>query len=298
MNDSLEVLKKIYKPYKYTLLNKCTMLESTSGNIVVKKKGNVNIGELYSYLNSRGFTNYPKLIEDNRDDINVFEYINDVDTPIDQKSSDLINLISSLHNKTSFTKEVTEDKYKEIYENILANILYKEKFYNDLIEASEDNVFPSPAQMLLLTNSFKIFESIEFCKKELEEWYSMVSNVKEERVSLIHNNLKLDHYLRNVKDYLISWDKACIDTPILDLVNFYRSDMMKINFGPLLKKYLSNYSLNEHELKLFFILIVMPDLVDLNKSEFVNVKQIRTVLDYIFKTEELVRPYYSKEEKE
>ena len=42
----------------------------------------------------------------------------------------------------------------------------------------------------------------------------------------------------------------------------------------------------------------MPDLVDLNKSEFVNVKQIRTVLDYIFKTEELVRPYYSKEEKE
>ena len=61
---------------------------------------------------------------------------------------------------------------------------------------------------------------------------------------------------------------------------------------------ISNDSLNEHELKLFFLLIVMPDLVDLNKSEFVNVKQIRTVLDYIFKTEELVRPYYSKKEKE
>ena len=75
MKNSLEVLKQIYKPYKYTIIGKCTLLESTSGNIIVKQKGSSDIRSLYNYLKIRNFNNFPKLIEDNRSDINVFEYI-------------------------------------------------------------------------------------------------------------------------------------------------------------------------------------------------------------------------------
>lgn len=296
MKNSIEVLKKIYKPYKYTIKNSCTMLESTTGNIIIKEKGKTNIKELFSYLNSRNFDKFPKLIEDNRSDVNVFEYIEDIEMPIEQKMSDLISVVANLHNKTTYHKEVTADKYKEIYENILNNIIYKEKIYEELILFAEDEVFPSPSNQLLLTNSSKIFDCLSFCKSELEEWYSLVKENHKERVALIHNNLKLEHFLRNKQEYLISWDNAVVDTPILDVVTLYRNESLKVNFSEILKEYLNSYELTDEELKLLFILIVIPDEVNVNNQEITNVQNIRRLLDYIYKTEELIRPYYAKQE--
>jgi len=298
MNNSIDVLKKIYKPYRYTLLGKCTLLESTSGNIIIKEKGNVNISELFNYLKARNFNKFPKLIEDNRDDVNVYEYVSDVAFPKDQKMNDLIETIADLHNKTSYKKEVTDDKFKEIYENILANILYKENFYNELVNIAEDSIFPSPSSQILLINSSKIFSALDFSKRELEEWFRLVSEKKKQKVSLIHGNLKLEHYIRNENEYLISWDNSKIDTPILDLVKLYQNEGLNVDFSEKFEKYLSHYSLDDDELKLFFILIAIPLEVNLNNIEIDNVKQIRTVIDYVFKTEELIRPYYAKDKKE
>ena len=294
--NSVEVLKQIYKPYKYTIIGKCTFLESTSGNIVIKDKGKTNIRELFGYLASRNFNCFPKLIEDNRSDVNVYEYIMDVEMPKDQKMDDLIELVASLHNKTSYSKEVTLDKYKEIYENIMANILYKENFYNELIRLSEDSVFPSPSSQLLLVNSSKIFASLDFSKKELENWYNQVSDKKKQRVSLIHNNLKLEHYLKNDSDYLISWENSKIDTPVLDLVTLYRNECLNVDFSDKLNKYLQSFSLSEDEIILFFVLIIIPNEINLNDTEFNNVVEIRRLIDYVFKTEDLIRSYYSKNE--
>ena len=36
--NKLETLKSIYKPYRYTIKGKCTILETTNGNYVIKKK--------------------------------------------------------------------------------------------------------------------------------------------------------------------------------------------------------------------------------------------------------------------
>lgn len=298
MKNSLEILKQIYKPYRFTIMGKCTLLESTSGNFIVKENNDKNINELFNYLKSRNFTNFPKLVENNRSDVNVYEFVEDFNIPKEQKMDDLINIVASLHDKTSFSKEVTNDKFKEIYENILSNILYKEKFYSDLVLLAEDCVFPSPSNQLLLINSSKIFSSLDFCKKELEEWYSLVENKKKQKVSLVHNNLKLEHFIKNDKDYLISWDKAKIDTPVLDLVTLYRNEWYTIDFFDKLNKYLNYYQLDEDELKLFYLLIIIPDEIDLNKNELLNVKDVRYLIDYIFKTEELARSYYSKDKKE
>ena len=53
---------------------------------------------------------------------------------------------------------------------------------------------------------------------------------------------------------------------------------------------LNSYELTDEELKLLFILIVIPDEVNLNNQEITNVQNIRHLLDYIYKTEELIRP--------
>ena len=69
-NRSLRVLKDIYKPYRYTISGRAHILESTSGNVVVKEKEK-DLRSLYQYLESRGFSSYPALLDDSREGVNV-----------------------------------------------------------------------------------------------------------------------------------------------------------------------------------------------------------------------------------
>ena len=293
MKDSIEVLTKIYKPYKVSIKGNVKILECTSGKYVVKEKCNKCIRELYNYLNSRSFNYYPKLISDNRDSINVYEYIEDVSIDDEQKLYDLINVISLLHNKTSYYKEVTNDKVKSIYEELLGRVVFMEEYFNKLIYEIEDNIFVSPSNNLILNNSSKIFESMTFLKNEIEEWYKISIDSNKMRVSLVHNNLSLDHYIKNDNDYLISWDNYIIDSPIIDIVKLYKSIYLDMDFSESLRIYLEKFPLNESEKKLLFIMLVMPDEINLSNDELKNVYNVRKYLDYIYKTENLIKSYYS-----
>lgn len=297
MTRSLDILKDIYKPLKYTIKGKTTILETTSGNFVVKEKSN-DLRELYKYLESRSFNYFPKLVDSSRRDVNVFEYVTGTDMPSEQKAEDLINLVSLLHNKTSYFKEVSEDKYQEVYENVLSNINYLKEYYNNIYEIYFLEEFLSPDKYMLMRNIYKIFAALGFCENELNVWYDLVKEEKKQRVSVIHNNLETNHFIKGEKDYLISWDNAKVDSPILDLINFYKKEYFNYDFSVLLKEYLARYSLSEAELKLFFIIISLPPKIELGDNIFENCKNIRYDLDYIFKTEELTRPYYSKQEEE
>lgn len=291
--NSLDLVTKIYKPYKVTKISNATILKCTNGTYVVKNKKNKDIKELYKYLNSRDFHYYPLLVEDNRSDINVFEYVEDNSIDNEQKLFDLINLVSLLHNKTSYYKEVTNDKIKEIYEELLGRTIYMEEYFNKIIFNIEDDIFVSPSSNLLLNNSSKIFESLVFLKKEIDEWYKITIDSDKMRVCLVHNNLNLDHYIKSDKDYLISWDNYIIDSPIIDIVKLYKNIYINMNFSEALKLYMEKFSLNDSEKKLLFIMLVMPDEINLTNDEIKNVVTIRKYLDYIYKTENLIRPYYS-----
>ncbi len=292
--NSIDLLTKIYKPYKVSIKGKTKIFNCTSGNYVIKEKKNKDIKELYNYLSSRNFMYYPKLIEDNRDEVNVYEYVEDNSIDEEQKLIDLIKLISLLHSKTSYYKEITNDKVKEIYEELLGRVEYMEEYFNKIIYNIEDNIFVSPSGNLLLNNSSKIFESLTFLKNEIEEWYKLSIDSDKMRVCLVHNNLELDHYIKNKDEYLISWDNYIIDTPILDIVKLYKNVYITKNFSEALKIYLEKFPLNENEKKLLFIMLVMPNELNLTNDELNNVNTVRKYLDYIYKTENLIRPYYSK----
>ncbi len=292
--NSIDILTKIYKPYKVSVKGNTKIFNCTSGNYVIKNKKNKNIKELYKYLNSRSFKYYPKLIEDNRDEVNVFEYVEDNSIDNEQKLIDLINLISLLHSKTSYYKEITNDKIKEIYEELLGRVEYLEEYLNKIIYEIEDNVFVSPSGNLILINSSKIFSLLTFLKNEIEEWYKISIDTNKMRVSIVHNNLELDHYIKNENEYLISWDNYIIDSPILDIVKLYKNVYLTMDFSNPLKVYMEKFPLNENEKKLLFIMLVMPDEINLTNNELKNISIVRKYLDYIYKTENLIRPYYSK----
>ncbi len=298
MSRTLDVLKKVYKPLRVTLKGKATILETTSGKFLVKDKNNKDIKKVFNYLKSRNFDCFPSLVDDNRVDLNVYEYIDDVDMPKEQKGLDMVDVVAMLHSKTTYYKTVSEDKYKEIYENILNNINYLTSYYNKLFSRIENQIYMAPSSYLLIRNSSKIMASLDFAKEQLDEWYEKAKTKNKERVSLIHNKLSTDHFIRGDKGYLISWEDAKIDTPVLDLVTFYKNEYFNIDFETILEKYLQKSPLQEDEKKLFFILISLIPEIKLTDNEFINCKNVRMSLDYLYITESLIRPYYAIKEEE
>jgi len=297
--NRLESLKSLYKPYRYTIRGNCTILETTSGNFVVKKKPkNKDLIQIFNYLKSRNFDYFPNIFTNNtRDDSYVYEYIEDKSDINPQKGEDLINLVALLHSKTSYNKEVTEEVYKEIYEDIKNNILYLKDYYLKYYELYIHDIYMPPSKYLFVRNYSKIMSALNFSEEELDNWYSLVNEKKNERISLIHNNLSLEHHIRSDKDYLVSWDKAKFDTPILDLVKLYQNDFWDLEFSSLYEKYLSVNSLSDSEQKLFFIIISLVPEIDFEGTEFDCAKNMRKKLDYIFKTEQFLAPYYSTDTK-
>ena len=289
MNNALEEIKTTYKPYRLTKKKKVTIIDSTSGSYVIKEKSSNQVSRAYNYLISRNFDYFPHLANANRDDVNVFEYIDEVEEPKEQKAEDMIELVALLHNKTTYYKEITEDKYKEIYDNLKNNILYTKNYYDNLYNIYIEEIYPSPSHYLLIRNICKIFSALDYAEDLLDNWYDAAKNDLKERVAFIHNNLETDHFIRSDKSYLISWENSKIDSPILDLITFYQKEYMNLDFETILNKYLKSYPLKDNEKNLFFIVISIPPIINMSENELATTKDIRKKLDYIFKTEKLIK---------
>lgn len=291
--NSLELVNALYKPYRITKLGSSTVIDSMDGKFVIKPKGKQDVKELFNYLKIRNFDCFPELVDDSRSDINIYEYVEDVSYPKDQKAVDMIKTVADLHNKTSYSKEVREDKYKEIYDTLKGNLAFFKEKYTTIVDEIEEHIFMSPSEYLFIRNSSKLFSQIAFCEDKIDEWYDMVKDKRETRVSVVHNNLSLDHFLKSNKGALISWDASSIDSPIIDFYNFYSKEALNVEFGAILKEYLKNMDLHDDEKALLFILLCMPKDIDFADDEFHSCEKISSFFDYIYRTEWLVRPYYA-----
>lgn len=295
MENNLKNIINKYKAKKITLKNSAKIIENENTRLVIKKD-NPNILDTYNYLLSRSFDYFPKIIyKDN--DYNVYEYVEDVNEPSEQRILDIITLTSILHSKTTFYKEVDIDNYKYLYETINKKLEYLFNYYNDIITLIEKSIYMSPSNYIIARNINKIFETINYCKYEVDSWYELIKDKRKIRVVNIHNNLSLDHYIKNDKPYLISWNKNKIDMPIYDLLTLYKKYYLDFDFYELFNYYESRYPLTNEERKMLFILMSIPEKLVLDSSEYKNSIKCRKFFDYIYKTKDLINEYKSIKDK-
>lgn len=274
------------KGLKYKRLGNSVVVDD---KYIVKK--NKKKDYILNYLDNRNFTYYPH-IYDKDDNYEILEYIKDGNIPKEQKMNDLIKLVSVLHNKTTYYKEVDEADFKKLYEDILNNLEYLEEYYLDLISLIESKVFFSPPEHLLATNITLIFDSINYSRNMTYKWYEMISKKTHKmRVSVIHNNLSLDNYIKNNKDYLTNWDKSKIDIPIFDLYKLYIRNYSDFDFFDILNNYEKEYPLKDEELLLFYILISMPNKIEFDDTNYNLCIKIEKEVDKLLKSSDLISSY-------
>ena len=270
-------------PTRYEKLGSVSIATTNDGKYVFKDK-KIDT-KVLDYLKSRNFDYMPRFINDIKDDdYQITEYLTGFDIPKERQILDMIDLVALLHSKTTHYKEVDLNDYETIYEDIDNNLEYLYGYYTDVITVIESKVFMSPSEYLLARNINIIYDSIDSCKQRLESWHSLVKDKRKRRDVVLHNNLKLDHFIRNENSYLISWDKAKIGSPVFDLYKLYLNHALDFDFDAVFKEYESNYPLTDEERSLLFTLISMPRLILFNETEYQMCYRISHEIDIIYKT--------------
>lgn len=282
--------KKLFEKYDLAPISirkskKIDILNTINYKYVVKAGNNNNI---YDYLKIRNFNNFIYPITDNSDSYEITRYIEDIEVPIEQRIEDLIYLTSILHVKTTFYKTIDMDYIKEIYEEQLKKQEYLYNYYLTLQDMIEIEVYMSPSHYLLIRNISDFYKCIRKSKEYIDRWYELIKDKKKMRYSMTHGNLDKSHIIENSDIYLISWNKARINSPVFDLANLYRLNQDKIDIFDLLDIYQTKYALKEEEKCLLFSLILLPTKLEIKDTEFKNVKETRRVVEYIDNVKKLL----------
>lgn len=253
----------------------------------VSKKRNDELLELYEYLTISNFDKFPKVIEVDDNYIRS-EYIESAKYHEVTPGIELIKTMAELHSKTVFYKDISKNKHKEVYDKILSNIEYLKDYYEEIIENIESEIYMSPSHYLFARNYSVILGSLRYSEEELKKWFNIVKDKTTERVCIVHNNIRKEHFIKGDKNYLISWEKHLVDTPILDLYKYYKTEGFKLNFNLLFTEYKNNFNLLPEEEKLFKILISLPPKMNFIDNELENTIYIKDSLKYIYDSYKIV----------
>ena len=275
---------------KITIKKNVKIIDTGNYKLVIKKRAK-NLEELFKYLESRGFSNFPKIIYSTYN-YDIYEYIENIEIPKEEKALDLIKTIASLHNKTTYHKEIDENYYKELYENIHNNIDYLYDYYNSIATIIEKEEYMSPSNYLFIRNLSKLFQSLNYCKTNIDKWYKIIHEKKRIRLVNLHNNLSISHLLLNNKPYLISWSKSKKDLPIYDLIKLYKKYYSRLDFCDLLNNYETRYPLLEEEKILFFCIISIPEKLNFDDTEYNLCVKVKKFYEYLNTTEKLINDYF------
>ena len=260
------------------------IVRTNKGKFVVKNNSNNNY--IFDYLNTRAFIFYPEIVIN--DKYLVTKYIEDRIIPKEQKINDITDLMSLLHNKTSYYKNIT-DEYLTMYDDLENDYNYLYEYYEKIINDIDNSIFLSPSKYLIARNITLILDSLNLGRNYLEKWREKTNKLDKMRVSVVNNNLSLSNYKRNDKPYIINWNKSKIDIPIFDLYNFNNNEDIDIN--EVLKRYEKKYPLKNGEKELLMVLLFMPNKIDLNSNEYNMCKNINKEINRLIKVHKLNLEY-------
>lgn len=274
---------------------KIKIIDTDKGKFVLKRCSSKEKG-LYEYLQNKNF--HYLLDKEELDDYNVYPYIHEIKEEQEEKAIDLIYILSILHNKTLFYRNIVIDQVKEVYEEYTNRLDYLNYYYHDLQDVIEQKVYMSPAEYLLIRNISLIYSALNYSKSNLKMWYEEKMNQKKERVVLLHNRPSLDHILIGEDKKLISWDHYTKGSPIFDFLYFYKKNYLEVEMTSLFQMYQSRFSYTSDEFLLFFSLISVPEKIEFTSNHYQNTVQVYHIIKYAEKTKDFVLKEDKKNQEE
>ena len=258
------------------------IINTDKGKFVIKEKKS-NLKEIYDYLNIKKYYSYLPITNDYNDSYELYPFVEEVNTDNSSKAVDMVYELAMLHVKTTTYEEVNLDEIKKLYEETNKRIDYLYKYYLDLQDYIESNVYMAPAEYLLIRNISMVYRLLGFSKNKLNSWYQATEKLKKQRYVLLNNNLKLDHFLEGESNYFINWNKAKRGNVIYDFLNFFHNNYLELDMKSLYDLYQSKYRFTKDEEDLFLALLAIPEEITLRNTNYINTLKVKNLVIYLNK---------------
>ena len=258
------------------------IINTNKGKFVIKEKKS-NLKEIYDYLNVKKYYSYLPITNDYNDSYELYPFVEEVNTDNSSKAVDMVYELAMLHVKTTTYEEVNLDEIKKLYEDTNKRIDYLYKYYLDLQDYIESNVYMAPAEYLLIRNISIIYQLLRFSKEKLDAWYQEKEKLKKERYVLLNNNLKLDHFLEGENNYFINWSKARRGIVVYDFLNFFHNNYLELDMKSLYDLYQTKYPFTKDEENLFLALLAIPSEINFKNSNYINTIKVKNLVVYLNK---------------
>lgn len=276
---------------KLTYLDKYVIVDTDDEKYLLKMKDS-NKRDIFDYLKQIRYDYYMPLENDYNDYYELYPYYEDTISEKYHKAKELVYALAILHLKTTTYVDYNHDDLKEIYEKYSEKIDNLMKYYLDLQDYLEGIDFLSPAQFLLITNISKFYSLLRVSKYKLDKWFQIKGeNVRE---VLLINNVSLDNFRVGEKCYFLDYKNATKGLVVYDLVDFYKNEVLNVDFPSLFNFYNSKYQLMEDEIDLFLSLISIPEKIVFSKDNYQDTLKIRKIIKYI----DVTFSFVSEEDKE
>lgn len=216
---------------------KCFFLKETDLTTEEKMRflsdNNVN-NILYPLVNKKG--NFVTLA--NNKAYYISEYIDSRNQIDELKFKTMKVELDSLHNNTTFRKELSASESRKKLEEIFNYLRYKFDSIESFVREVESKPF-NEYSILILKEYHNILDSKIILANLNKKIVEHVKQKKSIDYSFIHNNPKLDHLIKDsYNNYLVSLDRSKIGIPTLDLVKLYiQTEDIKINKKEIYQEY-------------------------------------------------------------
>lgn len=135
----------------------------------------------------------------------------------------MLRNLAKMHKKTEETIEIDTEQVTEHYESIKEKWEDDKRILEQFADDCEQRWYMSPFELQYCSTIHQVLRAQGFAMMQLDQWYENMKEKEKSRVSLIHGNLSIRHYIVDYQDkgYFISFERSTMGNPIQDLVIFY-----------------------------------------------------------------------------
>lgn len=231
----------------------------------IKNKNNYSIIDDKYLIKEKSKINFSSLpLIDSYNDYEIYRYYED--NCID-KNKRILLLLEDIHKR-----DISYDiNYDDLYNSINNKIDVLMNYYLKLQDDLESLIYTRNDYILLLENISLFYKILSISKEKNDYWYS----IKDKRIRkcLCLNNIDLDNFIINDKDYIIDSSLCSNDLIIMDYIKLYRNNLS-----------IDNIDLNEREFYLLLTYICIPYMISFSNNISDNIKIIKEEVNYINKT--------------
>ncbi len=272
---------------KYTYLKDIKIIDSDGDKVLIKRKKRYDIDKIYKYLDDHNINNYLKPFKITDKEL-YFNYLNKKGLDNDEVAKHLMYSLSDLQNKTTIYKEIDKDKLKEEYDIFKGRITYLEEYYFTMQDIIENKVYMSPSEYLFIRNVSIIYKAINYSKNIVDDWYKIMKDKRRERYVYAHGKCELSHFIIADNDYFISLEKAHLERPPFDFINFFKKNFNNTDMISNFRLYQHRYLYKEEEYLYLLINITIPEKIDIYPSSLTKCLELTNFFDRLKLTSEFI----------